>query len=87
MRRDQEFFEDQDVELVYIAKRLSEAKALEGLLTSAGVDYLVETDQYLGGFLFQRMRIGAFFYVLAGAAEPARRLMESHRYRPQKATP
>ena len=87
MRRDQEFFKDQDVELIYVAKRLSEAKRLEALLTSAGVEYLVETDEYLGGFLFKRMLVGAFFYVLPGAAEPARRLMESHRYRPQRATP
>ncbi|MFB3777893.1 MAG: hypothetical protein ACE141_09780 [Bryobacteraceae bacterium] len=87
MRRDEEFFKDQDVELIYVARKLSEAKALEALLTSAGVDYLVEVDEYLGGFLFQRMRAGAFFYVLPRTADSARRLMESHRYRPQKATP
>ncbi|RPI08093.1 MAG: hypothetical protein EHM65_10825, partial [Acidobacteriales bacterium] len=63
MRKDHEYFQDREVELIYIAKRLSKAKKLEELLTSAGVDYLVETDQYFGGFIFQRVRIGAFFYV------------------------
>jgi hypothetical protein len=84
MRRDRDFFHEQDVELVYIAKRLSEAQDLESLLTSANTDYLVEADHYLGGFLFQRVRVGAFFYVLAGAAEPARQLLEAHGYRPQR---
>jgi len=85
MRRNQDFFEQQDVELVYIAKKLSEARALEALLTTAGTDYLVEADHYLGGFVFQQMRVGAFFYVLAGAAEPARQFLEGHGYRPQRA--
>lgn len=84
MRKEPEFFHEQDVELVYIAKRLSEAQALEALFTSANVDYLVEADQYFGGLLFQRVRTGAFFYVLPGAAEAARQLMETHGYRPQK---
>ncbi len=84
MRKEPEFFQEQDVELIYIAKRLSEAKALEALLTAANVDYLVEADQYFGGFIFQRVRTGAFFYVLPGTAEAARQLMESHGYRPQR---
>jgi len=84
VRKEPEFFHEQDVELVYIAKKLSEAKALEALLTSADVDYLVETDHYFGGFLFHRVRIGAFFYVLPGAAEAARQLMEGRGYRPQR---
>ena len=82
MRREAEFFEDQEVELVYIAKRLREALALEELLTSAGIDYLVETDQYFGGFIFQRTRIGAFFSVSPEAALAARQLLERNGYRP-----
>ncbi len=82
MRRDAEHFGERDVELVYIAKRLSEAKALESLLTSAGVDYAVEVDQYLGGFLFRRVRHGAFFYVLAEASAQARQTMQTAGYRP-----
>ena len=86
MRRDAEFFGEREVELIYIAKRLSEAQALEALLTSAGLDYLVEADQYFGGFIFQRARIGAFFYALAEAAAQARQVMEAGGYRPQKAS-
>jgi hypothetical protein len=74
MRREPEHFEDQEVELVYIAKKLAEALALEELLTSSGIDYLVETDQY----------IGAFFYVLPGVSEPVRQLMQANGYRPQR---
>ena len=84
MRRDADFFGDRDVELVYIAKKLSEAQALEALLSSAGVDYAVEADEYLGGFIFRRVRVGAFFYVLPEAAVQARQAMESGGYRPQR---
>jgi hypothetical protein len=86
MRKEPEFFKDQEIELVYIAKKLREALALEELLTSANVDYLVETDQYFGGFIFQRVRIGAFFYVRPEAAEPARLLMRLNGYKPQGAS-
>lgn len=86
MRQEPEFFKDQEVELLYIAKKLGEALRLEELLTSASVHYLVETDQYLGGFIFQRMRIGAFFYVRPDAAEAARLLMQANGYKPQKAS-
>jgi hypothetical protein len=82
MRREPEFFQDQEVELLYIAKKLREAMALEDLLTSANVDYLIETDQYFGGFIFQRVRVGAFFYVPALAAEPARQLMRANGNKP-----
>ena len=84
MRRDPEYFQDQDVELVYIAKKLREALAAEKLLTSAGLDYLVETDQYFGGFIFQSVRVGAFFYVLPAVAEQARALLEADGLRTQK---
>lgn len=81
MRRDQEFFDDAEIELIYIAKRLSEAKKVEALLTSAGVDYAVGAEEYLGGVLFRRVRVGAFFYVLVDAAGPARDALKSGGYR------
>ncbi len=84
MRRDAEFYGDREVELIYIAKRLSEAKAVEALLTGKELDYAVETDEYFGGFLFQRTRIGAFFYVAPEAAVNARRTLEESGYRPQR---
>ena len=82
MRKDAEFFGERELELVYIAKRLSEAQALEESLNSAGLDYLVEADQYFGGFIFQKVRIGAFFYVPAEAAAGVRLAMEARGYRP-----
>ncbi len=83
MRRDADHFQGEELELIYIAKKLSEAQALERLLTSAELDYAVEADQYFGGFIFQQVRMGAFFYVRPDAAEPTRRLMEANGYRPQ----
>ena len=85
MKRDAEFFEGREATLVYIAKRLSNALALESVLTAAGVDYAVEADHYRGGFLFQTERIGAFFYVAAEAEQAARDLMRTKGYKPYEA--
>jgi hypothetical protein len=63
MRREPDFFGDQDLPLVYVAKRLKEALRLEKFLTDAGLDYLVEPDKYSGGVIFRSERVGAFFYV------------------------
>ena len=63
MRREPEHFGDQELALIYIAKRLKDALRLENLLTDAGLDYLVEPDKYSGGIIFQSERVGAFFYV------------------------
>jgi hypothetical protein len=82
MRQEASYFEGKDAVLVYIAKRLNEALRLEGILSAANVDYGVEADEYRGGFIFQRVRIGAFFYVLPDAAEEARRVLQENGYRP-----
>jgi hypothetical protein len=74
MRQDPEHFGEQELDLIYVAKRLDEALRLEQLLTEAGLDYLVEPDRYKGGVIFQTVRIGAFFYVApadSGAARAA----------------
>ena len=63
MRREPDHFGDQDLSLIYIAKKLKEALSVETLLTDAGLDYLVEPDKYMGGIIFQAERVGAFFYV------------------------
>jgi len=84
MKRDADFFDGKEPSLIYIAKKLKEALALEGVLTEAGVDYGVEPDSYRGGFVFQTERVGAFFYVLEEAAEAARLVLSSHAYRPYK---
>jgi hypothetical protein len=85
MRQEASFFEDKDPVLVYIGKRLNEALRLEAIFSAAGVDYGVEADEYRGGFIFQRVRTGAFFYVLPDAAETARRVMRENGYKPAEA--
>jgi len=81
MRQEPAFFEGTEPMLVYIAKRLNDALKLEGIFTQAGVDYGVEADEYRGGFIFQRARAGAFFYVLPDAVEAAQRVMRANGYR------
>ncbi len=81
MRREPAFFEDREMDLIYIAKKLKEALRLETALTQSGVDYAVETDKYSGGVIFRSERVGAFFYVLPESAEEARRIMQEHGFR------
>jgi len=63
MRRPPEAFDEQDLTLLHVARKLRDALRLEQLLTDAGIDYVVESDEYSAGTLFPRMRVGAFFYV------------------------
>lgn len=81
MRRDAAFFEDRQLALIYIAKRLTEALRLEERLTEAEVDYAVEPDTYKGGVIFASERIGAFFYVLPDAVEAAKSVMQQHGFK------
>jgi hypothetical protein len=87
MRRDPDHFEGRELTLIYIAKRLKDALALEKLLTDHRMDYLVETDTYRGGIIFQTARVGAFFYVGDETVEAAHRLMKQHRFRPFEPLP
>ncbi len=84
MLQSAEFFGDQDLELIYVAKKLKEALALEEALTQAGVDYLVEADKYSGGIIFRSERVGAFFYVAPDAAERAKEVLTAQGYEPYK---
>jgi len=81
MRREADYFEDREMDLVYIAKKLDEALRLESALTESGVDYAVETDKYSGGIIFRHERVGAFFYVLPDALDQARSAMQQHGFR------
>jgi hypothetical protein len=63
MKKEGDWFEGREAHLIYIAKKLADATRLEELLTAAGVDYGVEPDEYQGGVIFRRTRVGAFFYV------------------------
>ncbi len=81
MRRDADFFEDRELELIYIAKKLKESLRLEEALTEARIEYAVEPDNYKGGVIFQSERVGAFFYVLPEAVESAQEIMRRHGFK------
>ncbi len=86
MLREPDYFEDQELSLIYVAKKLKEALALEKLLTDTGLDYLVEPDRYSGGIIFRSERIGAFFYVAPADEEQARLTMRQGGYKPYEAS-
>jgi hypothetical protein len=80
VRRDAEHFGEQEVELVQISRALKEALRAETTLTSAGIDYFVESDNYRATLLLviPVQRVGAFFYVLPQDAPRARDLLRTH---------
>lgn len=82
MRREPEFFGDTELDLVFMARRLRDALKLEGLLTEAGIDYIVETGNYTGGFLFKRELAGAFFYVFPVDKDRVYEVMAQNRIKP-----
>jgi hypothetical protein len=82
MRQEPSFFEGKESVLIYIAKRLRDARRLEGVLEAAGIDYGVEADEYRGGVVFRTVRTGAFFYVLPESVEAARETMRRNGYKP-----
>jgi len=84
MRQEPEFFGEQELALIHVAKKLKDALRLEEALTAAGVDYAVEPDTYSGGVVFLSQRVGAFFYVLPSDEERARAIVTQAGYRPYK---
>lgn len=82
MRHDAQFFGDAELDLIYMARRLREALALEKLLGEAGIDYAVETGTYTGGFLMKRDLAGAFFYVAPTDTDKSRALLVQNGYKP-----
>lgn len=81
MRQPPEHFGEQDLDLVYVAKKLDEALKIEELFTGAELDYLVEPDRYKGGLIFPSERIGAFFYVVPEQTESARATLKGAGYK------
>jgi len=82
MKRAAPFFEGKDPVLIYIAKKLNDALRLESILDASGVDFGVEADEYGGGVVFRTLRVGAFFYVLPGAAAAAGEVLRRNGYKP-----
>ncbi len=81
MRREPDFFGEQELVLVYMARRLREALSVERLFTECGLDYALETGPYLGGLLFRSAKIGVFFYTTADDEHRARALLTEHGFR------
>jgi hypothetical protein len=84
MKKEADYFEGVEPELIFVAKRLQDAISLESVLTGAGIDYAVEPDQYEGGIIFKSMRVGAFFYVRPESREKAVTIMLEKGYVPVK---
>jgi hypothetical protein len=82
MKRDADYFEGVEPDLIFVAKRLRDAIKLESVLTGAGIDYAVEPDQYEGGIIFKSLRVGAFFYVRPELREQAVAVMLENGYVP-----
>jgi hypothetical protein len=82
MKKEADYFEGGEARLIFIAKKLKHAVRLEEILNEAGVDYGVETDEYHGGVIFRRARVGAFFYVLPEALDRATSAMAEHGFEP-----
>jgi hypothetical protein len=57
-----------DPQRIYIAGSLRVALRVEEQLTTAGVDYAVQVEPYGRSLLFNRLRMGAAFYVASGQA-------------------
>jgi hypothetical protein len=63
----------QDLERIFIARTLRQARRVEELLTEAGVDYVVQVEPYSRSILFGTIRHGAGFYVAATHAAHCRK--------------
>ena len=61
-----------DLERIFIARTLRQARKVEALLTDAGVDYAVQVEPYGRSLLFGTIRHGAAFYVAAAHAAHCR---------------
>jgi hypothetical protein len=82
MRREPEFFGDQELDLLHMARRLRKALRLEALLTEANIEYCVEPGEYTGGFLMKRELTGAFFYVAPVDLVRAKEVLAQNRFKP-----
>jgi hypothetical protein len=82
MRRYADFFQERELDLVYMARTLRDSLKLENILTEAGIDYLVETGSYTAGFLMKRELTGAFFYVAPQNCNYVKEILLKNRYKP-----
>ena len=81
MRREPDFFGDQELVLVYMARRLRDALAVETIFTEGGLDYALETAPYQSGLLFRSTKVGVLFYVMPQEEARARAVLLERRYK------
>jgi len=81
MRRESEFFDDQELVLVYMARRLKHSLAVEQILDENQVDYFLETGPYQSGLLFRTTKVGVYFYTTSAEAPRVRALLSSRGYK------
>ncbi len=86
MRCELDFFDGTELHLLYLARRLREALAVEMVLSHAEVEYYVEPGPYQGGFLFTRELTGAYFYVRPSDIPRAREVLTRANYKPYQET-
>jgi hypothetical protein len=81
MRRDSDFFGDRELVLVFMARRLKHALAVEKIFEEFGLDYFLETAPYQSGLLFPFARMGVFFYTTPEDEARARTLLKERGYK------
>ncbi len=81
MRREPDFFGEKELVLVYMAKRLKHALAVEKLFDECGLDYALETAPYQSGLLFRSTKIGLLFYITPEEETRVRRLLSERGYK------
>jgi hypothetical protein len=74
-----EAFSDKQVEPVYVAATLREARRVEEVLTRQGIEYAVEVEPFVRYLflLIPRVHAGATFYVLSDQRVFCRKALES----------
>ncbi len=81
MRREPEFFGETELALIYMARRLKHALAIEKLLNEHGIDYHLETGHYLSGLLFRTTKVGVYFYATPEDAGRTTALLKENGYK------
>ncbi len=77
-RRDPDAFSDATLALVFVAGNIREAQCVETALTSVGIDYCLQAEEFTQGVL-SSTRTGLGFYVVEAQA-PAGEGKSSGRY-------
>jgi hypothetical protein len=81
MRREPDFFGEEELVLVFVARRLKHALAVEKIFGDCALDYALETAPYQSGLLFRSVRIGVLFYVTPETEDRARALLREHGFK------